>query len=140
MDFSMIGPGLVLGLGCIGSSVGCAIAGMASHGVMTHVEEGHGKFIGLSALPSSQSIYGFVLMILMAGKLKDGALSALSALGIGLSVGLALMICAIYQGKVAATAIQASAKQPAIFGKFAAAAGIVETFALFAFVFALLII
>jgi len=140
MDFSMVGPGLALGLGCLGSAIGCAIGGMASHGVMTHVEEGHGKFIGLSALPSSQAIYGFVLMILMAGRIKDGALPPLSAIGIAFPVGLAIMTSAIYQGKVVATAIQASAKQPAIFGKCAAAAGIVETFALFAFVFALLII
>lgn len=140
MDFSMIGPGIVLGLGCLGSSIGCAIGGMASHGVMTHVEEGHGKFIGLSALPSSQAIYGFVLMILMAGRIRAGDLSPLTGIGIAVPVGLAIMVCAIYQGKVVATAIQASAKQPAIFGKCAAAAGIVETFALFAFVFALLII
>lgn len=140
MDFTMVGPGMVLGLGCIGSSIGCTIAGMASHGVMTHVEEGHGKFIGLSALPSSQSIYAFVLMVLMAGKLREGTLPPLSGVGIGFFIGLALMFCAIYQGKVVATAIQASAKQPAIFGKCAAAGAIVETFAIFAFVFALLII
>jgi V/A-type H+-transporting ATPase subunit K len=140
MDFTMVGPGIVLGLGCFGSAIGCAIGGMASHGVMTHVEEGHGKFIGLSALPSSQAIYGFVLMILMADRIRGEALSALNGMGIAIPVGLAIMISAIYQGKVVATAIQASAKQPAIFGKCAAAAGIVETFALFAFVFALLII
>lgn len=140
MDFSMIGPAIVLGLGCLGSAIGCAIGGMASHGVMTHVDEGHGKFIGLSALPSSQAIYGFVLMILMSGRIRDGSLSALSGIGIALPVGLALMVCAVYQGKVIATAIQASAKRPPVFGKCAAAAGIVETFALFAFVFALLII
>lgn len=140
MDFTMVGPGLVLGLGCLGSSIGCAIAGSAAHGVMIHVDEGHGKFIGLSALPSSQSIYAFVLMILMAGKLRDGTLPPLSAMGIGLSIGLALMFNSIYQGKVVATGIQAAAKQPAIFGKCAAAAGIVETFAIFAFVFTLLII
>ncbi|MBN1915020.1 MAG: ATP synthase subunit C [Parachlamydiales bacterium] len=140
MDFSMVGPGIVLGLGCLGSAIGCSIAGMASHGVMTHVEEGHGKFIGLSALPSSQAIYGFVLMILMSNSLKAGTLSPLSGVGIAFFVGLAIMVSSIYQGKVVATAIQASAKQPAIFGKCAAAAGIVESFALFAFVFALLII
>jgi V/A-type H+/Na+-transporting ATPase subunit K len=140
MDFTMVGPGIVLGLGCLGSSIGCAIAGSAVHGVMTHVDEGHGKYIGLSALPSSQSIYAFVLMILMAGKLRDGVLPPLSAIGIGLSIGLALMVCSIYQGKVVATGVQAAAKQPAIFGKCAAAAGIVETFAVFAFVFTLLII
>lgn len=140
MDFGMIGPGIVLGLGCLGSAIGCGIAGMASHGVMSRVDEGHGKFIGLSAVPSSQSIYGFVLMILMSNSIKAGSLSALSGIGIGFFVGLAIMISAVYQGRCAATAIQASSKQPAIFGKTFAALGIVESFALFAFVFALLII
>lgn len=140
MDIDMIGPGIVLGLGCLGSSIGCGIAGMASHGVMTRVDEGHGKFIGLSAVPSSQSIYGFVLMILMRNSIRAGTLSGMSGIGIGLFVGLAIMASSIYQGKCAATAIQASAKQPAIFGKCFAALGIVESFALFAFVFALLII
>jgi V/A-type H+-transporting ATPase subunit K len=136
----MIGPGIVLGLGCIGSAIGCGIAGMASHGVMTRVEEGHGKFIGLSAVPSSQSIYGFVLMILMKDAIKAGTLLPLDAIGIGLFVGVAILMSAVYQGRCAATAIQASAKNPAIFGKAFAAIGIVESFALFAFVFALLLI
>jgi V/A-type H+/Na+-transporting ATPase subunit K len=140
MDFSMVGPGIVLGLGCIGSAIGCGIAGMASHGVMTHVEEGHGKFIGLSVLPSSQSIYAFILMIMMKNSLKNGNLTALSGMGIGFFVGLALMISSIYQGMSIATAIQASAKQPAIFGKCSAAPVIIETFSLFAFVFALVLI
>ncbi len=140
MDFGMIGPGIVLGLGCLGSAVGCGIAGMASHAVMTRVEEGHGKFIGLSAVPSSQSIYGFILMILMRDSIRAGTLTAISGVGIGFFVGLAIMVSSIYQGMCAATAIQASAKQPAIFGKAFAALGIVESFSLFAFVFALLII
>lgn len=140
MDYGMVGPGLALGLGCLGSAIGCGIAGMASHGVMSRVEEGHGKFIGMSASPSSQAIYGFILMLLMAGAIREGTLSPLSGIGIGLSSGLAIMVSAIYQGKVAATGIQASAKQPAIFGKCFAAVGIVESFSLFAFVFALLII
>lgn len=140
MDFDMIGPGIVLGMGCVGSSIGCGIAGMASHAVMSRVEEGHGKFIGLSAVPASQSIYGFILMILMRDSIRAGTLSAISAIGIAFFVGLAIMFSSIFQGRCAATAIQASAKQPAIFGKASAALGIVESFALFAFVFALLII
>ncbi|MCB1136618.1 MAG: ATP synthase subunit C [Chlamydiia bacterium] len=139
MDFSMVGPALALGLSCVGSAIGCGIAGMASHGVMSRVEEGHGKFIGMSAAPSSQSIYGFILMLLMANAIKAGTLSEMSGIGIGLSSGLAIMMSAIFQGKCAASGIQASAKQPAIFGKCFAAVGIVESFALFAFVFALLI-
>jgi V/A-type H+-transporting ATPase subunit K len=140
MNFDVIGPALVLALGCIGSSIGCGIAGMASHAVMSRVEENHGIFIGLSASPSSQAIFGLVLMILMKNSITNGTLTALGGLGIGLGVGLALMLSSIYQGMCAASAIQAAAKQPAISGKCFVAIGIVESFSIFAFVFALLLI
>lgn len=140
MDFGMLGPAIVLGLACLGSAIGCGIAGMASHGVMARVEENHGKFIGMSALPSSQAIYGFVLMLLMQNAINAHTLSAINGIGIGVSIGLAIMLSAIYQGMCAATGIQASAKQPAVYGKCLAALGIVESFSLFAFVFALLLI
>lgn len=137
MDFSMIGPAVVLALGCIGSSIGCGIAGMASHAVMSRVEENHGKFIGMSAMPASQSIYALVLTIQMQNKLLSGSLAPLSGVGIGIAVGFALLFSSVYQGMCAASGIQASAKQPAILGKSWVALGIVESFSLFAFVFAL---
>jgi V/A-type H+-transporting ATPase subunit K len=112
---------------------------MASHGVMSRVDEGHGKYIAYSAIPASQSIYGFILMILMKNAIRAGTLSGVAGIGIGLFVGFALMASAIFQGRCAATAIQASAKQPAIYGKTGASIGIIESFALFAFVFALLL-
>lgn len=136
----MIGPAIVLGLGCLGSAVGCGIAGMALHGVMARVDENHGKFIGMSALPSSQAIYAFILMLLMRNAINANTLSPASAIGIGTSVGLAVMVSSIYQGMCAATGIQASAKEPGIYGKCLAALGIVESFSLFAFVFALLLL
>ncbi len=137
MDFDMIGPAIVMGLGCIGSAIGCGIAGMASHGAMTRVEEGHGKFLVLSATPSSQSIFGFIVMFQMKSAIKAGTIGALSGVGIGLFVGLALTIAAIYQGRCAATAILATAKQPGVFGKAFLSIGIVESFAIFAFIFGL---
>lgn len=140
MDFNVVGPILVLGLACIGSSIGCAVAGMASHAVMARIDEGHGKMIGMSAMPSSQAIYGFILMLLMKNAISEGSLSALGGVGIGISVGFALLFSSVMQGKCCATGIQASAKQPAIYGKCFAAIGIVESFSLFAFVFALLLI
>jgi len=140
MDFTIVGPALALGLSGIGSSIGCCIAGMASHGVMSRVEEGHGKYIGLSAAPSSQVIYGFILMLLMHRALQAGSLTPLEGVGLGLSSGLGIMFSSIYQGKVVATAIQASAKQPEIFGKCCASVGIIESFSLFIFVFSLLLL
>ncbi|MGA8164672.1 MAG: ATP synthase subunit C [Waddliaceae bacterium] len=140
MDYSMVGPALALGLSAIGSSIGCGIGGMASHAIMSRVEEGHGKFIAMSAMPSSQIIYGFILMLLMRDAIRGETLSPMSGIGIGLASGTAIMISAIFQGRAAASGIQASAKEPAIFGKCLAALGIVESFALFAFVFALMLI
>ncbi len=140
MNFDVLGPAIVLGLACIGSSIGCGIAGMASHAIMARIDEGHGKLIGMSAMPSSQTIYGFILMLLMNNSIKGGSLTALSGVGMGISIGFAFFASAVMQGKCCATGIQATAKQPAVYGKCFAAIGIVESFALFAFVFALLLL
>lgn len=139
MDINMVGPALALGIGCLGSAIGCGIAGMALHGVISRVEENHGKFIGMSVMPSSQAIYGFVLMILMKNSILAHRISAMEGIGIAVAAGVAIMFSSIYQGMCAATGIQASAKQPSVYGKCFLALGIVESFALFAFVFALLL-
>ena len=140
MNVNMIGPALVLGLGCMGSAIGCAIGGMASHGVMSRMEENHGKFIAMSAIPSTQMIYAFILMLIMKGALQADTLSVASSIGIGVSVGLTILISSIYQGMCVATGIHAVARQPAVFGKTFAAIGILESFSLFATVFAMLLI
>ena len=140
MDFDLVGPAIVLGLGCIGSSIGCGIGGMALHAVMSRVEENHGTFIGMSAMAASQSIYGFIVMLLMRDSIRAGTLSAMSGIGIGIAVGCALLFSSTYQGMCAASGIQAAAKQPAIIGKCFVALGIIESFSIFAFVFALLLI
>ncbi len=140
MNFDMIGPAIALGLSAIGSSIGCGIGGMASHAIMSRVEEGHGKFIIMSVMPSSQIIYGFVLMYIMRDAIRDGTLAPISAIAIGLFSGLAIMISAVFQGKAAASGIQATAKQPAVFGKCLVTLGIIESFALFAFVFGRMLI
>lgn len=140
MNYDMIGPAIALGISCVGSCIGLYIAGAAAHAAMARVEEGHGKFIGMSAAPSSQIIYGFLLMLLMSNAIKAGTLSPVSAIAIGSFSGAAFFASSVFQGMACATAIQASAKKPAIFGKCFAAIGLIESAALFAFVFALLII
>lgn len=139
LNFDMAGPALALALPAMGSSIGCCIAGMASHAAMARTEEGHGKYIGMAAAPSSQIIYGFILMLLMSQRINAGSLPPISGIVIGASCGAAIMFSAVFQGKVCATGIEASLKQPSVFGKCFAAVGIIESFALFVFVFALLI-
>ncbi len=140
MDYGLIGPMLSLSISAVGSCIGCWIAGAASHAVMSRVEEGHAKFIAMSAAPSSQLIYGFILMLLMAGKIKAGALSPEAGVVIGFLAGCAFFASSVFQGRVCATGMQATAKQPALFGKCFVAIGVIESFALFAFVFTLLLI
>lgn len=140
MDINMVGPVMALGLSSIGSSIGCSIAGAASHAVMSRVEEGHGKYIGMSAAPASQSIYGFILMLLMSKAIVAGTFSPIAGIAMGFFAGLAFLASAVFQGKVCATGIQASAKQPAVFGKCFAAVGIIESFALFTLVFCIMLL
>jgi len=59
---------------------------------------------------------------------------------IGVLSGLVLLATAIYQGQCCACAILASKTKPEIFGLSIVPAAIVEGFAVFAFIFALVVI
>jgi len=127
----------VMALGAIGSIIGCAVAGQAAIGAMVDTESGHGRYIGVSGMPSSQVIYGIVVMFTLQRPVTPENAPAL--FGIGIFAGLALMFSAIRQGQACASAIHASKTKPEIFGLSLAPAAIVEGFAVFAFVFALVL-
>jgi V/A-type H+-transporting ATPase subunit K len=126
-----------MALGAIGSIIGCAIAGQAAIGAMIETESGHGRYIGVSVMPSSQVIYGIVVMFTLNRAITPENAGAL--FGIGILAGLALMFSAIRQGQCCASSINASKVKPEIFGLSLAPAAIVEGFAVFAFVFALVL-
>ena len=126
-----------MALGAMGSIIGCAIAGQAAIGAMLETEGGYGRYIGISAMPSSQIIYGIVVMFTLNREVT--AESGAGLFGIGLFAGLALMVSAIRQGQCCASAINAAKEKPEIFGLSLAPAAIVEGFAVFAFIFALVI-
>jgi V/A-type H+-transporting ATPase subunit K len=126
-----------MAIGAIGSSIGCAIAGQASIGAMLETEGGYGRYVGLSAFPSSFVIYGIVIMFTLNREVTAENAGAL--FGIGFFAGLALLFAGIWQGRACASAINASKEKPEIFGLSLAPAAIIEGFAVFAFVFALVI-
>jgi len=142
-----IGMYAPMALGAIGSMIGCAIPGQTACGAMLDVDSGYGRFVGVSAMPSSQTIYGIVVMFTLQAAVTDqesGQLSLTSTngyalFGIGVLAGLALLVSAVYQGRCCASAINASKNKPEIFGLSIAPAAIVEGFAVFAFVFALVL-
>jgi len=137
MTLGWVGLFAPTALGAIGSIIGCARAGQAACGAMLDLDGGYGRYVGLSALPSSQIIYGIVVMFSLQRTIT--AENAPGLFGIGVLAGLALMFSAMYQGACCASAINVSKRKPEIFGLSIAPAAIVEGFAVFAFIFALVL-
>ncbi len=132
-----IGVFAPMALGAAGSAIGCARAGQAACGAMLATESGYGKYLGVSAMPSSQTIYGIVVMLTLSRSIAQETAPGIFA--IGLLSGIAMMISAIYQGYCCASSISVSKDKPEIFGISIAPAAVVEGFAVFAFVFALVL-
>ncbi|MGF1581806.1 MAG: ATP synthase subunit C [Gemmataceae bacterium] len=124
-------------LGAIGSIVGCARAGQAACGAMIEIESGYGRLVGLSALPSSQIIYGIVVMFSLNRAVSIENSPGL--FGVGILVGIVLLLSAMFQGMLCAAAVNASKSKPEIYGLSLAPVAIVEGFAVFAFIFALVV-
>ena len=137
MALGWIGIFAPTALGAIGSSYGCAKAGQAAAGALLDTDSGYGKYIGLSAMPSTQVILGIVIMFTLNREVT--ATNAGGLFGIGILAGLALMYSAMFQGQALVAAINASKNKPEIFGLAIAPAAIVEGFSVFAFVFALVL-
>jgi V/A-type H+-transporting ATPase subunit K len=126
-----------MALGALGSAIGVAIAGQAAIGAMLETDSGYGRYVGVSAIPSSNVIYGIVVMFSLRQPITPDVAGAL--FGIGFLTGIALLYSGIWQGRACASAITASKSKPEIFGLSLAPAAIVEGFAVFAFVFALVL-
>jgi V/A-type H+-transporting ATPase subunit K len=124
-------------LAAIGSAIGCTRAGKAACGAMLEVDGGYGRYVGVAVLPSTMVIYGIVVMFTLNRPVGPEASSGL--FGVGVLAGVALLITAILQGECCAAAINASKSKPEIFGISVTPAAIVEGFAVFAFVFALVV-
>ncbi|MGE4372217.1 MAG: ATP synthase subunit C [Xanthobacter sp.] len=132
-----IGVFAPMAFGALGCAIGVAIAGQAAIGAMLETDSGYGRFIGVSVIPSSNVIYGIVVMFSLQQSITAENGGAL--FGIGFLAALVLLYSAIWQGRACASAIAASKTKPEIFGLSLAPAAIVEGFTVFTFVFALVL-
>ncbi len=137
MTLGWLGIYAAMAFGAIGSIYGCALAGQAAIGAMLETDGGHGRYIGISVMPSSQVIYGIVVMLTLQREVTPE--NAAPLFSIGILCGLTLFYSALLQGRTCASAITAIKAKPEIFGLTLAPATIVEGFAVFAFVFALVL-
>jgi len=128
---------ITLAGGAIGSTIGCTIAGQAAIGAMMESEGGYGRYVGVSVMPSSQVIYGIVVMFTLNRPITPETAPGIFMLGV-LS-GIAFLYIGIKQGQCCAAAIHAFQGKPEIFGMSVAPAAIVEGFSVFVFVFTLVL-
>lgn len=104
-----IGIGLMTGLSFIGSAYGVTICGNAVVGAMKKNPDAMGTYIALSALPSSQGLYGFVAYFMLQKFLTPEItmFNACAILGIGAMMGFSGFYSSIRQAQVCANGIAA---------------------------------
>ena len=130
-----LGIALMTGLTFIGSSYGVTIAGNAVIGAMKKNPD------ALSALPSSQGLYGFVGYFMMQGFLVDGIslLAATAVFGAGLVLGFVGFFSAIRQAQVCANGIAGIGAGHNVFGATMVMAVFPELYAILALLVVILI-
>ena len=114
-----IGLGLMVGLAGVGSIYGVSISGNAAIGAMKKDPDSFGNYMVLSALPSTQGLYGFVGYFVMSGSvpMAVGNWSVAAAIfGAGLAMGLAGLFSGIRQGEVCANGVAAIGSGYKVFG------------------------
>ncbi len=113
-----LGIALVVALSGIGSAYGVTICGSAAVGAMKKNAGATGSYIALSALPSSQGLYGFVGFFMLQSFLTAEItwFTAAAVFGAGLGLGLVALFSAIRQAQVCANGIVAIGSGHNVFG------------------------
>ena len=104
-----LGIALCVALSGIGSAYGVTICGNAAIGAFKKNPNAGGSYMGLSALPSSQGLYGFVGFFMLQGLATPDVnmVKACAVFGVGLACGLVCLFSTIRQAKVCANGISA---------------------------------
>ena len=134
---------ITVGLAAVGSSIGAGIAGQAAIGAWKkcYAQGKQAPFLLLALVgaPLSQTIYAMIMMTMIKGRVENPSEVPL-CLAIGIFGGVAQMLSAIFQGKAGACGCVAYAETNQGFANYLMVLGIVETCAIFALVFSIMIL
>ena len=145
---ALIGVGISVGLGAAGSALGSGAVAKVGASLLSKKPEEFSKILILSALPSSQALYGFLygIIILLQTGLLNGSLDAGVTEGIGfqflvsaLTVGIACLFSGMIQGQVAASAVKIINDKPENLNQGIVLAALIESFAIFGLIVSILI-
>ncbi|QSH40623.1 V-type ATP synthase subunit K [Lentisphaerota bacterium ZTH] len=133
-----------VGLAAIGSAIGTGVAGSSAIGAWkkcyAHNKPAPFLLLAYAGAPLSQTIYGLIMLIFIKGKLAETPERWPLYLVVGIFGGIAMGVSAWYQGKAGAGGCDSFAETGKGFANNLMVLGIVETVAIFALVFSLLIL
>ncbi len=132
ITWAALGLGLMFGLSGIGSAIGIVTAGNAVIGAIRKRPETFGVNLVLSALPSTQGLYGFVGYIIYAGYMSPQMTLYQAALifGAGVGLGAVNLFSGIKMGEVCASGITSIGSGHNVFGNTLVLAAFPEFYAI----------
>ncbi len=141
---STCGGYAAVGLAAAGSAVGAGLAGSAAIGAWKRCylanKPAPATLALFAAAPLSQTIYALILMLLMKAPETGFNSQLIFHPVVGIFAGVAFLMSALFQGRAAAAACDAYGETEKGFSNMITIVGIVETVALFALVFALMMV
>ena len=140
--FAALGAAVAVFLSGIGSAKGVGMVGEVAAGLMAEEPEKFGKSLVLQLLPGTQGLYGFVIGLMVLGRLNP-QMSFAEGIYIFIAclpIAIAGYGSAIFQGRVAASGISLLAKNEEQSTKGIVYAVMVETYALLAFVVSIMLL
>ena len=148
LGYAILGAALAAILAGIGSAIGVGITGQASAGVVSENPDLFGKLLVIEALPGTQGIYGFlaaIMVMIRIGMLGGTPVELTVDKGFEfflacMPIAIVGLLSAIYQGKVAVSAIHMTAKQPDASARGITMTALVETYAILALLVSILLI
>jgi V/A-type H+-transporting ATPase subunit K len=145
---SYIGVAICVGLCAIGSALGSGIVASVGASLVAKEPNKFSQILILSALPSSQALYGLLFGIiimlrtgLINGQLVEGMTTAVGwqFLFAAMPVGIAGLFSGYAQGQVAASAVKIVAENPTNLNQGIVLAALIESFAIFGLIISILI-
>jgi V/A-type H+-transporting ATPase subunit K len=137
-----VGMGLMLGIPCAASGMGFGITCPAVIGVLKKKPEVFGSVLILSALPSTNGLYGFVGFIMYNTALTETITVFQGAIvfGAGIMMAIGCFVTGVYQAKIAADGIVATGGGHNVFGNTMILAAFPEFYAILTLVGAVLLL
>jgi V/A-type H+-transporting ATPase subunit K len=133
---SVLGLGVMFGLSGIGSIYGLVITGQTVIGAVRQKPETFGVNLVLSALPSTQGLYGFVGYLIYSAYVTPDItfFKAMIVLVAGIALGTVNIVSAVKMGQVCAAGITSIGQGHPVFGNTLVLAAFPEFYAILALV------